>query len=100
MTPSSPLVACVAAVAGSLNLLPPQASPHAIAALLKQFLLGLPEPLLTYRWVDNVLLCATSMNLCATSKGRGVQGQVLAESFERVRWDKEGLREGGKPYGF
>lgn len=37
------------AAAGPLSLLPPGASPHAIAALLKQFLLGLPEPLLTYR---------------------------------------------------
>jgi hypothetical protein len=35
--------------AGSLSLLPPGASPHAIAGLLKRFLLGLPEPLLTYR---------------------------------------------------
>ncbi len=30
-------------------LLPPGTSPHAVATLLKQFLLGLPEPLLTYR---------------------------------------------------
>jgi hypothetical protein len=37
------------AFAGSLSLLPPGASPHAIAGLLKRFLLGLPEPLLTYR---------------------------------------------------
>lgn len=35
--------------AGSLSLLPPGASPHALAGLLKRFLLGLPEPLLTYR---------------------------------------------------
>eukprot|EP00878_Enallax_costatus_P044948 GHUV01053756.1.p1 GENE.GHUV01053756.1~~GHUV01053756.1.p1 ORF type:complete len:292 (+),score=104.51 GHUV01053756.1:154-1029(+) len=38
-----------ATAAGPLSLLPPGASPHAVAALLKQFLLGLPEPLLTYR---------------------------------------------------
>jgi hypothetical protein len=37
---------------GSLSLLPPGASPHAIAGLLKRFLLGLPEPLLTYRYAS------------------------------------------------
>lgn len=42
-----------AAPTGSLSLLPHGASPHALAGLLKRFLLGLPEPLLTYRLVQD-----------------------------------------------
>lgn len=38
-------------LSADLAVFPPGASPHAVAGLLKQFLMGLPEPLLTYRCV-------------------------------------------------
>lgn len=48
-TSALPLV-CVGAADTPMALIPPGTSPHALAGLLKQWLLGLPEPLLTYRW--------------------------------------------------
>jgi len=42
----------LAADTSLVSVIPPGTSPHAVAALLKQFLLGFPEPLLTYRWVQ------------------------------------------------
>ncbi|WIA30663.1 hypothetical protein OEZ86_000737 [Tetradesmus obliquus] len=47
--PPQELVDRLAATAADLAVFPPGASPHAVAGLLKQFLMGLPEPLLTYR---------------------------------------------------
>jgi hypothetical protein len=38
-------------ISAELAVFPPGASPHAVAGLLKQFLMGLHEPLLTYRCV-------------------------------------------------
>eukprot|EP00879_Flechtneria_rotunda_P022379 GHRR01023614.1.p1 GENE.GHRR01023614.1~~GHRR01023614.1.p1 ORF type:complete len:340 (+),score=135.49 GHRR01023614.1:555-1574(+) len=62
--PPQELVDKLAATAGSLTLLSPGASPHAVAALLKQFLLGLPEPLLTYRLLPQWVAAGDQPDSC------------------------------------
>eukprot|EP00882_Tetradesmus_deserticola_P018635 GHRQ01020015.1.p1 GENE.GHRQ01020015.1~~GHRQ01020015.1.p1 ORF type:complete len:336 (+),score=135.28 GHRQ01020015.1:1058-2065(+) len=47
--PPQELVDRLAVAAAELAVFPPGASPHAVAGLLKQFLMGLQEPLLTFR---------------------------------------------------
>ncbi len=49
---------CTHAAGGRPALVPPGANPHALAALLKHFLIGLPEPLLTYRLLPDFISTA------------------------------------------
>ncbi|KIZ02216.1 hypothetical protein MNEG_5743 [Monoraphidium neglectum] len=43
---------------GRMALIPPGTSPHVVAALLKRFLLGLQEPLLTYKLLPDWIIAA------------------------------------------
>ncbi|KAF8068385.1 VPS11 [Scenedesmus sp. PABB004] len=80
--PPAELVDRLAATAsGPLRLLPPGASPHAVAALLKRWLLGLPEPLLTYRLLPQWVAAADHPNL----QVRGVVAALPAANAGALR---------------
>ncbi|KAF6259420.1 Rho GTPase activation protein [Scenedesmus sp. NREL 46B-D3] len=67
--PPQELVDRLAATAADLAVFPPGASPHAVAGLLKQFLMGLHEPLLTYRLLPQWVAAGD----CPASAGALVQ---------------------------
>ncbi|KAI8474065.1 MAG: Rho GTPase activation protein [Monoraphidium minutum] len=71
---------CVAG--GRPALIPPGTSPHVIAALLKNFLLGLEEPLLTYRLLPDWISAAADLD---PARVDGLLDALPAANFNVLR---------------
>lgn len=52
-------------ISEQVDLIPPSSDPHLVATLVKQFLLRLPEPVLTYRLCYEWLAAADNLGMCS-----------------------------------